>query len=67
MSELREHHGVSYSIPSNDDGVWRYKIHPGRMRARSPRPVSAVSDGYETHAEAITAAELAIDGWLEKQ
>jgi len=64
VNELREHREIPYSIPSNDDGVWHYKIHPGRLKASAVRPRNAAADGYETRAEAITAAELAIHDWL---
>jgi hypothetical protein len=64
MSEAREHRGVPYYLPLNDDGIWRYKIHPGHLKANTPRPRPAAADGYGTRAEAIAAAELAIEDWI---
>jgi hypothetical protein len=59
-----EYRGVQYSIPSNDDGVWRYKIHPGHTRKDDLRPDLARAEGYPTHGEAIEAAKRAVDFWL---
>lgn len=64
VTELREHRKIPYSIPNNNDGVWGYKIHPGHLKPTVARPRHAATDGYETRAEAITAAELAIHDWL---
>lgn len=65
MTELRSYQGVEYSIPPNDDGAWRYKIHPGRVWINTPRPCVARVDGYQTLAKAITAVEKAIDDWID--
>lgn len=64
MTELREYRGIPYSIPSNDDGVWLYKLHPGRLGAKAQRPSAAPADGYNSRSEAITAAQKAVDDWL---
>ena len=65
MSEILRHRGVTYSIPRTDDGAWYYKIHPGRLRADSPRPRPVPTDGYGSRDAAIEAAEQAIDDWLK--
>ena len=64
MREIREHRGVTYSVPNNDDGVWHYQIHPGRLTRRDARPEHAPANGYDSRAAAMTAATKAIDGWL---
>lgn len=65
MTEILRHRGVVYSIPRTDDGAWYYKIHPGRLRADSPRPRTVPPDGYSARDAAIEAAEQAIDEWLK--
>jgi hypothetical protein len=53
-----------FSVPNNDDGVWRFKIHPGHVRRQERRPPVARPEGYMTRTSAVDAAKAAIDGWL---
>ena len=55
-----EHRGVTYSIPSNDDGVWRWFLYPPKgyrinTLNDTPRPTHA------TFREAVEAAKKAIE------
>ena len=64
VSEIREHRGVIYSVPSTNTGIWHYKIHPGHLRADSLRPGTAPIAGYPTREAAMKAARDAIDVWV---
>ena len=60
MRRTGEHRGVLYSIPTSDDGMWRWFIHPPQgygvnMLNDTPRPTHATFD------EAVQAAKKAID------
>jgi len=64
MADVLEYRGVSFSIPPNDDGVWRYRVHPGHLIAKVARPQQAPAEGFVSRDAAIAAAERAIDEWL---
>lgn len=64
MSKIEEHRGVVFCVPDNADGVWRFKIHPGRLRGGERRPLLAPAEGYITKASAVAGAKAAIDFWL---
>ena len=44
MADVLEYRGVSFSIPPNDDGVWRYRVHPGHLIAKVARPQQAPAE-----------------------
>jgi hypothetical protein len=65
MRQTGEHRGVMYSIPTNDDGVWRWFIYPPQGYGINtlndlPRPT------YTTFDEAANAAKKAIDRVLDE-
>ncbi|HEY5047185.1 MAG TPA: hypothetical protein VII49_04080 [Rhizomicrobium sp.] len=58
-----EYRSVAFSIPNNDDGMWRWIIHPRNIKSAAghnalPRPT------YATRDEAVSAAKRAIDALL---
>jgi hypothetical protein len=64
MAAANEYRGIVYSIANNDDGVWRWIIHPKKsrrleMRTVAPRPT------YPTRDAAVQAARAAIDTLLD--
>jgi len=64
MVAANEYRGIVYSIANNDDGVWRWIIHPKKsrrleMRTVAPRPT------YPTRDAAVQAAKAAIDALLD--
>ena len=67
MTELRAHQGIRYSIPNNDYGVWHHNIHLHPLKTNMGGPRSGEFGGYETRAEAMTAADLAIEDWMHSQ
>ena len=68
MRQTGEYRGVTYSLPHNDDGIWHYQVHPKRdkLLAMRGRPQGTQIVGYPSRDEAISAAQRAIDSWLER-
>ena len=66
MGTAETYRGVPFSIPRNDDGVWHYKIHPGRLSANRPRPALSAIEGYSSRDFAVDAARQAIDSWISR-
>ena len=66
MESGKVYRGVTFSIPRNDDGVWHYKIHPGRLAANCLRPAASATAGYSSRELAVEAAKQAIDSWISR-
>jgi hypothetical protein len=63
MKIPKPHRGVAYSVADNRNGTWRWKLHPKLVPYTSTPLISGEVPG--TQSDAITAAEAAIDKFLE--
>ncbi len=67
MNETLEYRGITYVLPHNDDGAWRWMVTYSKLAKKNAIPVDAPRPVYASRAEAMAAAEQAIDAMFLKK
>ena len=67
MSEASEYRGITYAVPNNDDGAWRWVIYPKKKIKGLAEQNTCPRPAYATRDAANRAAKLAIDAVLDRK